>query len=199
MFIVRQLTGAWAAWEINFEVRTGALSMRLLRPIHPLWHYAVGNLAAVPMRLLLALPVSVIALVAVGTVTLPKEPRMWMLWCFAMLGSWLITFLANVCIGALSLFMESSIKVMDVWITTSFVFSGYIVPVELFPKGLAAVAHWLPFRYQLGFPVEVMISMHDFPTALGLLARQWMFVVFFWGLATLLWRSGLRRFGAFGG
>ena len=31
-FIVRQLTGAWVAWQMSFEVRTGTLSMRLLRP-----------------------------------------------------------------------------------------------------------------------------------------------------------------------
>src|SRR5262249_40297690 len=28
-FIVRQLTGAWVAWQLSFEVRTGTLAMRL--------------------------------------------------------------------------------------------------------------------------------------------------------------------------
>ena len=58
-FIVRQLTGAWVAWEMNFEVRTGTLAMRLLRPIHPMVAYAVENLAAMPLRLVVALPVAV--------------------------------------------------------------------------------------------------------------------------------------------
>src|SRR5438105_6621630 len=40
-FIVRQMTGAYAGWEINYEVRQGTLAQRLLRPIHPLWHYAI--------------------------------------------------------------------------------------------------------------------------------------------------------------
>src|SRR5688572_29209129 len=31
-FVVCQLTGAWAAWQINYEVRQGTLAMRLLRP-----------------------------------------------------------------------------------------------------------------------------------------------------------------------
>src|SRR5262249_46741373 len=33
-FIVRQLTGSWAAWQMNFEIRNGTLARRLLRPIH---------------------------------------------------------------------------------------------------------------------------------------------------------------------
>ena len=49
-FIVRQLTGSWAAWQMNFEIRQGTLAMRLLRPIHPMITYAVENLAAQPLR-----------------------------------------------------------------------------------------------------------------------------------------------------
>ncbi|MEO7096273.1 MAG: ABC transporter permease, partial [Polyangiales bacterium] len=74
-FIVRQLTGSWAAWQINFEVRQGTMAMRLLRPIHPTYSYAAENLAAVPMRLVVALPVAVIALLTVGSAQLPRDPR----------------------------------------------------------------------------------------------------------------------------
>ena len=59
MFIVRQLTGAWAAWQMNYEVRTGALSKRLLRPISPVASYAVENLSALPMRSMVAVPMAV--------------------------------------------------------------------------------------------------------------------------------------------
>ena len=65
-FIVRQLTGAWVAWQMSFEVRTGTLAMRLLRPLHPMVSYAVENLAAMPLRLVVALPVAVLALVLTG-------------------------------------------------------------------------------------------------------------------------------------
>ena len=33
VFIVRQLVAAWAAWEINFEVRQGTLALRLFDPL----------------------------------------------------------------------------------------------------------------------------------------------------------------------
>jgi ABC-2 type transport system permease protein len=198
-FIVRQLTGAWVAWQMSFEVRTGTLSMRLLRPLHPMVSYAVENVAALPLRLVVALPVALLALVLLGTKTLPKSPLIWGVWLLAVLGGWLITFLANAIIGCLALWTGSSIKVMDVWLVSFMVFSGYLVPVELFPGPLRVLVAWLPFRYQIGFPVEVMTGAYALPAALVMLARQWAFVLGLLLAGMVVWRRGLRRFAAYGG
>src|SRR5579872_7027264 len=48
MFIVRQLTGSWAVWLMNMEIRDGTLAQRMLRPVHPLVTYAVAALAELP-------------------------------------------------------------------------------------------------------------------------------------------------------
>jgi ABC-2 type transport system permease protein len=198
-FIVRQLTGAWVAWQMSFEVRTGTLSMRLLRPLHPMVSYAVENVAALPLRLVVALPVALLALGLLGTRTLPHSPLLWAVWLVSVLGGWLITFLANAIIGCLALWTGSSIKLMDVWLVSFMVFSGYLVPVELFPGPLRTLVAWLPFRYQIGFPVEVMTGAYALPSALAMLARQWAFVLGLLLLAMFIWRRGLRRFAAYGG
>jgi ABC-2 type transport system permease protein len=198
-FVVRQLTGAWAAWQINFEVRQGTLAMRLLRPISPLWSYAAENLGAFPMRLIVAVPVTVLSVSIVGQQAVPQHWWGWPMLLMALLGGWLITFLANVTIGTLSLYMESSHKVMDVWLVLFFVFSGYMYPVELFPPLLRTVADWLPFRYQIGAPVELMTNVYGWQQALVLLARQWAWVLLLGFVAVTMWRRALRRFAAFGG
>lgn len=199
-FIVRQLTGSWASWQLSYEVRTGTLSMRLLRPIHPLLAYAAEQMAALPMRVVVAIPVAAIGLWVVGSQHLPHSLGMWALWLLAMVGAWLITFLANVAIGCLALYLESSLKVMDVWVALFFVFSGYLIPVELFPAGLREVTNWLPFRYQIGFGVELLTSGYAHAAdTVPFFLRQWMWVGIL-GLVTVwIWRRGLRRFGAYGG
>jgi ABC-2 type transport system permease protein len=198
-FIVRQLTGSWAAWQMNFEVRTGTLSMRLLRPVSPLLAYAVEHLAYVPLRSLVAVPVAAVGLAVVGTAPLPDSLAMWAIFLAALTGAWFITFLAGVCIGCLAFVMESSTKLMDVWLAAFSVFSGYLIPVELFPPWLERIANWLPFRYQIGLPVEVLTGRYELWGALQMLGRQWLVVAALWALAALLWRAGLRRFAAFGG
>ncbi len=198
-FIVRQLTGAWVSWEMNYEVRQGTLAMKLLRPIHPLWTYATENLAALPMRMVVALPAAVIALLVVGAGQLNRDPALWLIWCAAMLGAWLITFLVNLCIGCLAFYLESSLKLMDVYLATFFVFSGYLIPIELFPHWMRGALDWMPFRYQIGFPVELMTAALGRSTALLMLLRQWGFVCLLLLLSSTLWRGGLRRFAAYGG
>jgi ABC-2 type transport system permease protein len=198
-FIVRQLTGSWAAWEMNFEIRQGTLALRLLRPIHPMLTFAVANLAAQPLRLVVALPMAAVWLASVGGGQFPRSPAMWIAFGAAMLGAWVLTFLTSFAIGCLAFFMESSIKIMDVWLTLFFVFSGYLIPVELFPPALRGVAEWLPFRYQIGLPVELMTSAHDPSAALVLLGRQWAWAAVMLAGSLALWRRGLRRFAAYGG
>lgn len=198
-FIVRQLTSSWSAWQMNYEVRHGVMNMRLLKPIHPLWAYAAENWAALPLRLVVAIPLAAIALAIVGTGQLPSDPLTWLAWAASMVGAWLITFLVNVAVGSLSFHIESSVKVMDVWYAVFFVLSGYLIPIELFPGPLRTLADWLPFRYQLGLPVEILTRAYDARGAWWMVARQWGFVALTWGLASLIWHTGVRRFEAFGG
>lgn len=198
-FIVRQLTGNWTAWQMNFDVRQGTLSMRLLRPVHPIAAYAAEILAALPVRLVISLPLAVVMLLAGSHETLAHDPRVWALWCLSVAMAWGIAFFINCAIGALSFFLESSMKVMDAYLAIWFVFSGYTIPLELFPQGLRRVADFLPFRYALGLPIELMTGAHPLSRALGLVGIQAVYLVGIGALALGLWNRGTRRFAAFGG
>ena len=198
-FVVRQLTGSWIFYEMNFEVRDGTLSVRLLRPIHPLVAYAVGSLAALPMRALVSLPVAGIALAVVGRDVVTHDPLHWAMWLVSIVGAWLLTLLVNLAVGCLALFIESSMKVMDLWLVGYFVLSGYLLPVEFFPARLRAWVDWLPFRFQIGLPVELMTGVHAPAEALSLLARQWAWVALALAVTAFAWKRGLGRFAAYGG
>jgi ABC-2 type transport system permease protein len=102
-------------------------------------------------------------------------------------------------IGALAFRVESSGSIFEVWLGLFGVFSGYLIPLELFPSWLATAARFLPFRYMLGFPVEMVIGLTPRGAALAELAIQWGFVVALALLARATWRAGLRRFAAYGG
>ena len=195
---MRQLVSSWASWEMNFEVRQGTLAMRLLRPIHPIISYAMGHIAALPLRLFVATPVAV-ALVITSREQLPHDPRIWAVWVPCMIGAWLVAFLSNIAVGTLCFFMESSLKVMEVWLACLMVFSGYLIPLDLFPPVLRTVAEVLPFRYQIGLPVEVMTGRYTFEQAAQLVGIQWAWAFALLMLSLVSWRAGVKRFQAFGG
>lgn len=197
--VVRLMTGAWVIWELNFEIRQGTLAFRLLRPLHPLIAYACENVAAMPLRLALSLPVAVLLLFTVGGARVTRDPVLLALFPVTVLGAWLITFLAMAVVGALAFYVESAGSIFEIWLGLFGVLSGYLVPLELFPPWVAALARALPFRYMLAFPVEMVIGMQSRGRALAELGIQWLFVAVLGAAALGTWRLGLRRFAAYGG
>lgn len=198
-FVVRQLTAVWAAWQMNQDIRSGTLALRLLRPLHPFWAYAVDSLAPMPMRLVIALPVAIAALVFTGGRWLVHDGPSAALLPLALLGAWSLSFAANLLIGALGLLLTQSLKLMDAWQAGYFVLSGYLVPLAVFPSWLAWLPAWTPFPYQLSFPVELMTGGVAVPEALPLLAAQWTWVALLAALTALVWRLGLPRVAVVGG
>jgi ABC-2 type transport system permease protein len=196
--LVRLLTGSWVVWELTMEIRQGTLALRLLRPLHPLLAYSAENLAAVPLRGVVALPVLSILLWATRQ-QLGHDLLLWLLLVPALFGAWLLTFLVMSLIGTLALYLESAASLFEAWLGISAVLSGYLVPLDLFPKAVQQVALVLPFRFLLSFPVELMLGKPSHAHAFALLGAQWAYVAAALIATNLVWRAGLRRYSAYGG
>jgi ABC-2 type transport system permease protein len=181
------------------EIRQGTLALRLLRPLHPLIAYSAENLAAVPLRGVIAVPLVGLLLVFAGGSEMSHDPVHWLLFIPAMSGAWLLTFMVMALIGTLSLYLESAASLFDAWLGFSAILSGYLIPLDLFPAGVGAVARILPFRFLLSFPVELMLGRCTRIEALALLGAQWGYVAIALLAVLLVWRAGMKRFGAYGG
>jgi ABC-2 type transport system permease protein len=197
--VVRILTGSWVVWEMNTDIRQGDLAMRLLRPIHPFLAYAADNVAALPLRALLTLPVVLLASVWVGAGHVTTDVVHGLIALVGIFGAWALVFSAMLVFGSLGLFWESSLALYDLWLGLFFVFSGYLMPLSLFPGWLRALSWWLPFRYTLAFPVETMLGLESIGQAVRSLVVQWAYVAGFLGTALVVWRRGLVRYAAYGG
>jgi ABC-2 type transport system permease protein len=197
--IIRTLTGSWVVWEMNQEIRVGTLSMRLLRPIHPLFAYSAEHIAAIPLRAVIAVPIAIILLLATSGSHIVHDPLCAVIVVPAIAGAWLIMFMTMFMVGTLGFFLEKSIAVFEIWWGLFAVLSGYLVPLELMPAWVERIAFWLPFRYMLSYPVELLTGrISDPETAARLLAAQWAWVVLLTFAALALWRRGIRRFEAYG-
>jgi ABC-2 type transport system permease protein len=76
--------------------------------------------------------------------------------------------------------------------------SGQLAPLSLLPRPLQILAEALPFRYMLGFPVELAIGRLSLSQALAGVAVQlaWLAGVFI--LVRIVWRAGIRVYSAVG-
>jgi viologen exporter family transport system permease protein len=197
--IVRQLTGNWVAWQMSEEVRSGAMAMRLLRPIHPFFAYAASHAAAVPFRSFIALPVAFVLLASSGASALSTEPVQLVLLAPSVALAWLITFGFLFSIGALAFFVTQTMAIGNLYFGLFSLFSGYLMPLDLLPHPIAVAAQFLPFRFMLSAPVELMTRSLDGAHLARLLGGQLAWAAVTLTLALVLWRAGVKRFEAVGG
>ncbi|KIG16403.1 hypothetical protein DB30_04447 [Enhygromyxa salina] len=197
-FVVRQLSVSWVVWDLDGQIRTGALSALLMRPVHPVAHHVMINLAALPLRTALAAPVAIAVLLVTGGMSITTNPVALALAIPALVLAWCLNFLTQLAIGCLAFWLTKAAALYDVWIGAYVVLAGYLVPTSLFPAGLAEVARVLPFHAALGFPVELLIGRLSSAQALAGIGLQLVWLVVIGGIAALAWRRGLRAYGAFG-
>jgi ABC-2 type transport system permease protein len=198
-WVIRLLTSTWMVWELSMEIRGGTLSTRLLRPLHPLFAFSAEHLAAIPMRALIVSPVIAVLVVSAGSRLALRDPRIAAIFCASLVGAWLLIFFTMVLLGSLTFFLESALGVFEIWLALHSVLSGYLIPQELLPRWVAAIARHSPFDSMLAFPLETLVGMRDLSTALRDLAMQWMWVAVMVAAGLAVWRRGVRRYVAFGG
>jgi ABC-2 type transport system permease protein len=167
--------------------------------LHPLLAYAAEHMAAVPIRALMVSPLVVILIVATPGHVAVGDPVRLAIFLASLAGAWLLLFFMMAIIGSLALFVESATSVFEIWLGLHFVLSGYLIPLQFLPRWVAPFAQVLPFRYTLSFPVETLIGLNDTAGALRALGIQWLYVVGLFAGTLAIWRSGMRRFVAFGG
>ena len=196
--VCRQLTGAWVVWELNFQIRTGRLSTQLLRPLHPLWVYAVWMLAALPFRVIVLSPlVAAVTLWRPDLFVLPSLAA-WPVFAVSIALAWAMSFLIQCVFGLLAFWLDKSDGLFGVWFSAYALLSGYVAPLAFFPDGWQTVLRYLPFRGMLAVPVELLGGFMSPAEALPDLGIQVVWTLIFAGLTRWLWSRGLVRYGAFG-
>lgn len=198
LMVVNQLTFAQTNWTVGDVIRTGGLNRLLLRPLSPFADTIATELAGKGVYLLFVVPV-------VGLLTLVLRPEVTVtlsnLFAFfpALLLAWLLRFLWGYWLALLAFWSTRADALLGLQDTLVFLLAGQVAPVALLPGALQTVAHYLPFRYMIGFPVEIFTNqltgaeiMTGFALQLG-----WIGVAFV--LTRLLWRRGLDQYSAVGG
>lgn len=197
--IVRQMSGSWVVWQLVMEIREGTLSLRLLRPVHPLAAYAAESLAAIPIRALVSAPIAIVALAFTGGQHLSRDPVVLLAFAASLAGAWALNFAVSAMIGTLGMVLDSTLAIWELWLGCFMIFSGYLLPLELFPPALEKVARALPFSYLQALPVEILTGLHGPGEAARLVLWQWGYAAVATGALLLIWRAAVRRFGAYGG
>ncbi|NUN14132.1 MAG: ABC-2 family transporter protein [Myxococcales bacterium] len=196
--IVRQLSGAWVVWELNHQIRTGGLSSALLRPVFPGLWFAAENLAAIPIRLVILVPIVLLIWWWRPELASNFDAIYVPIALISTLFAWLGNFCIQWLFGSFAFWLGQTLGLYNLWFGIWALFSGYLIPFAVMPESMADVARWLPFRALLGTPVDVFSNRLPWSNVVFELGLQLFWVTTLGLLASFVWRMGLRRYEAFG-
>ena len=193
--IVRQLTGSWVVWELNYTIRQGELSPKLLRPLNPLvWNLAETG-AAMPFRIVVLAPILGVMCWWRSEIAFWPGLGVSLAFVFSVLLAFIASWTIQALFGMLAFWFEQSMGFFQAYFVIWSVLSGYVVPMPMMPAGFHTVARALPFYATLGAPIDIALGIVDPVSAIS---SQVVWVVVLVAMASAMWRAGIRRYGAVG-
>jgi ABC-2 type transport system permease protein len=195
--LVRAMNIVFTPFGWEDRIRRGELSGMLLQPIHPI-HRDLAMFAGMKVVvLLLWLPIAAVLCLAFRP-AFSVDPLEVAVFAVAIWGAYLIRSLLLWVLGMITFWTTRVAALYDVYFTAELLLSGRLVPLALLPAWAAGAADWLPFRYTFGYPIEVLAGDLSRPALLWGLAAQAGWIAVGVGLVAVVWRSGIRRYGAVG-
>ena len=187
-------------WQVAADIREGQMNSFLIKPVN----YLVYRLALfVSNRLLyslVTLPVVVIIFASFHRYLVwPSSSAIWILTMVSVLFAGLLQFMIAYSVALFAFWMLEISTVVFIIYSFEYFLSGHMFPIGFLPPAMQAVLKFLPFQYEIYFPIAIfMEKVH------GTELWEGLFIQFCWVLlialgANTLWQQGLKRYQAYGG
>jgi ABC-2 type transport system permease protein len=197
-WLSQQMIVAWVSWELDFQIRQGTLSPKLLRPLDVFWEHVAAHVAERLVRAPLMLLIVTIGLLLVPGTQITPDLSHVLVYLVSITLAWMIRFQIAYCVGVLAFWFDQATALDELYFIIAAFLTGVFAPLELYPPVVRAAIEWLPFPYTIYYPVRILNGALDWPSTLRVLGVQLAWVLVFGVLRTLLWRRGLQRYGAVG-
>lgn len=185
------------AQQIDEDVRSGTLAVRLLKPIdYPLYCLST-TLGERLVRFLANLATGgLITLCLVGPPQLAAEA--WLMLSLVVLPAFVLDGLGNLLIGLLAFWLEDTSGLVLIYSRLTMILGGMLIPIELFPHWLKEIVVLLPFPYLIWAPAHLFVQPES-QTLVKVLMAQAINIAVLLVAMRLLYSRALGRISAHGG
>ncbi len=187
-------------WQIAADIRDGQINALIAKPIDYLGYRTSLFLGYRATSSVFTLPIVVLLFACFRQyITLPQHLETWLYTSISVgLAAFLQFFLAYA-VAMLAFWILEISTVVFIIYSFEYFLSGHLFPLDLLPSWFAGAVVWLPFTYELYFPVTVFQEKVSGTTLVRGLCIQAGWVAAAWAVGRLMWTRGLRRFQAVGG
>jgi ABC-2 type transport system permease protein len=187
-------------YEINEDIKTGGLNKFIIRPMgyftYKLFSYMGSKIVYfIMIAVLIAVSIVVLMLNVGSSVTALSTVYFMISLTFALILNFMIFF----CISTLCFWLSEIGFLFEAIRIIIITLSGGIFPLDIFGKDVVGVLNYLPFKYTISFPVELINNKITGVNALSGFIIQDAWIIFFLFLSVVLWKAGSKKYIAIGG
>ena len=187
-------------WQISAEIREGQINNFLSRPVDYLAYRVSLFLSA---RILYTV-VTIVPVIAVffwfrEFLTLPRDPLTWPLFFISLVMAAAIQFLIAYALAMLAFWILEISTVVFILYSFEYYLSGRLFPLSVMPGWMQNILMFMPFPYELYFPVAIYMEKVQGAELWRGLAIQAGWTILCYLAARAMWRAGLRRYESVGG
>lgn len=197
LMLVNHVTYTWIMYEFEYRVREGTFSVALLKPIHPIHSDIADNISSK----LITLPMMIIIAFVLGVLFHPVlAPPLWAIVAAipVLLLAFMVRFLLEWTLAQAAFWTTRVGAINQIYFVLVLFLSGQIAPLTLFPAPVQLIAAVLPFRWMIGFPVELILGRLSMSEALTGLGAQLIWLAIGFALFRIVWHAGVRVYSAVG-
>jgi ABC-2 type transport system permease protein len=196
--LVRNMNIVFTPYGWEERIRQGELSGHLLRPVHPI-HYDLAFFAGWKLVVIvLWLPIAAVLALAFHP-ELDPTPLQGVVFFVAIWGAYLIRSLNLWLLGMVAFWTTRVSALYEAYFIAELLLSGRLVPMQIMPDWVQAIAWLLPFQWTFGFPITALVGPITTTELFVGLAMQALWIGLGAIAVRIVWRRAVRRFSAVGG
>lgn len=196
--LVSHLTSAWILWDWEEDIRTGKLSVKLIKPLDPFHHFLNDQLGWKVFVVVFIVPLVAVVSWLLPVIHYPLTLGLGIVFVLSVIAGFALNIVISSAFAMLAFWSTQVRNFYLLWYGAGQFLSGWIAPLALFPAGFRHVAYLSPFRSALGFPVEILIGQLTWAEiGFGFTVTGAWFLIFLI-IFRLLWRKGLQQYEAVG-
>ncbi len=185
--------------EVTQAIKDGSVALQLTKPVdfHAYW-FADECGRACYFLLMRGCPTFLISILFFE-VTIPQQFTVFIAFAVSMVLAILMSTAITITIFSSAFWTLDTAGISGMSGSVIMLFSGMLVPIALWPEGLAHIAEWLPFAGLIDVPFSIYLSKVTGVAIWTAIGKQMMWCFIFLGLGRFFLRRGFSRLVIQGG
>jgi ABC-2 type transport system permease protein len=187
-------------FQIAADIREGQINALLTKPMSYLAYRTSIFLSGRLVYSFVTLPpIALIFIYFREYVVLPTDPLVYVLTVISTVMAAFIQFFITYSLAMFAFWILEISTIVFIVYSFEYFLGGQMFPIDIMPAGVHAVLKWLPFYYELFFPVAIFLGRFNGTGLARGLAIQTGWLLLTWMWARFMWQRGLGHYQAVGG